>query len=253
MIQSKESRIQEEEYIFPYHYIPDFTIFPQHFRVWSWSYRYIAGLDLVLSKIANQPFESILDFGCGDGRFLNILYGIYGEGKKYYGVDISERAIAFANAFNFDSNIKFTSKNIIDYKLKNNFDLITSIEVIEHINPEMLNHVIGRLTNLLRVSGKLILTCPHVNKKLNSKHFQHFSKDGIKKILGESYKIQFYYFDKKSRWFTILYSFIYINPILIFTNKYINAFMYWFYQRFMFHCDNETNCERMLVVAEKIK
>jgi len=253
MVNSKESQIQEDEYRFPYHYIPVSLKYPQHFRVWSWSYRYIAGLELVISKICDQTFESVLDFGCGDGRLLNILHDIYGNRKKYMGVDISGKALAFAKAFNFDSSIVFTNEDITTNNIKEKYDLITSVEVIEHIHPDMLENVIDQITLLLKINGKLILSCPHINKKLNPKHFQHFSKSAIEKLLGDNYRINFHYFDKKARWFTIFYSIIYANPVILITSKYINGLMYWVYKRFMFQCKDEKKCERMLIIAEKIR
>ena len=56
----KES--QEDQYILPYHYIPSLRDgnFKQHLY-WSWGYRYIGGMNLVLDILKGVSFNSLLD------------------------------------------------------------------------------------------------------------------------------------------------------------------------------------------------
>src|SRR3954449_3553400 len=64
--------IQESEYEFPYHYIP--TLVNGNFsqvRKLRWGYEYLSYLRFVLSTLEKLQFNSLLDVGCGEGRFLS--------------------------------------------------------------------------------------------------------------------------------------------------------------------------------------
>ena len=62
---------QESQYALPYHYIPSFEggHFSQHLY-WSWGLHYIGALEYILDVLGQEPFESLIDVGCGDGRLL---------------------------------------------------------------------------------------------------------------------------------------------------------------------------------------
>ena len=95
---------QESQYTFPYHYIPSFENghFCQHLY-WSWGLQYIGGIELVLSILAEEPVESLVDIGCGDGRFLREVSMRF-PAKTLSGIDNSSRAINLAKAMNPDLN-----------------------------------------------------------------------------------------------------------------------------------------------------
>lgn len=98
----QKQRIQEEEYIFPYHYIP--TCEGGNFcptRSWSWGYQYLSAVQSILERIKKLDFESLLDVGCGDGRFLREVKKTYSN-KELLGTDRSERAIPSAKTLNPD-------------------------------------------------------------------------------------------------------------------------------------------------------
>jgi len=84
---SEKQAIQESEYFIPYHYIPekDDQGFSQTL-FWSWGMRYFAGIELVLAQLENLKFSSIIDIGCGDGRFLREARRAF-SGKSLLGVD----------------------------------------------------------------------------------------------------------------------------------------------------------------------
>lgn len=125
---------QEKQYGFPYHHIPSLKggLFSQH-RLLDWGYMYISHLEAVWDYLDDVPFKSLLDVGCGDGKFL------YEMRKKFPAVslagnDYSERAIAFAKAFNFDNEMYFSTQSADKVgEEKGPFDVVTSIEVLEHI------------------------------------------------------------------------------------------------------------------------
>src|SRR3990167_2948713 len=94
---------------------------------------------MVADKI--PPRSKMLDFGCGPGSFLRIL-GTYGHEVQAIGVDIAEKQIDFAKTHaipaNSTNDITFLSLKPSDNKLPfddHSFDIVTSIEVFEHIHP----------------------------------------------------------------------------------------------------------------------
>jgi 2-polyprenyl-3-methyl-5-hydroxy-6-metoxy-1,4-benzoquinol methylase len=125
-------KIQEEQYQFPYHYIPQYQNqnFHQNFN-FSWGFEYLSYLNFLVDHLKHQPIKSLLDVGCGDGRFLHEINKNL-KIQNLVGVDYSQKAIELANAIN--PNIQFVAGDIKDASLlKNKFECITLIETLEHI------------------------------------------------------------------------------------------------------------------------
>lgn len=248
----KAARLQESQYGFPYHYIPELR--PGKFsgaRYWSWSYRYLGGIKLVLDLLAKEDFTSLVDVGCGDGRFLREVAQSYPD-KQLLGVDVSERAIRFARAFNPD--IEFVAQDVTVSALPRQFDVATLIEVMEHIPPAKLGEFMRAVAQCLRKNGRLVVTVPHQNKPLIKKHYQHFTAKNLLAALDPYFTdftvIPFdvaasraplvYLIDRmlgsKGRWLLLT------NPRLL------HLFYTWYIKRYLYARD-ESRCERLAVVC----
>jgi len=181
----KAQLIQEEEYEFPYHYVPVFekNRFSQTVH-WSWGYRYLGGLQVVFEELQKVPFSSLIDVGCGDGRFLRDVRANY-PSADIVGVDYSRRCIQMARAMN--PNITYLCQDVIEKNLPRQFDVATAIEVLEHIHPDRVQDLTKAIWDLLHDDGTLILTVPHKNKPMNPKHYQHFTVSQIRDILGDRF------------------------------------------------------------------
>ena len=61
---------QEAQYHFPYHYIPyiEGNKFSQS-KTLKWGYEYLSYIYFVINKISSLHFNTLLDVGCGDGRY----------------------------------------------------------------------------------------------------------------------------------------------------------------------------------------
>ncbi|MBC8252913.1 MAG: anion permease, partial [Ardenticatenia bacterium] len=81
--------LQDREYAYPYHYIPTWENgqFSQ-VQYWSWGYRYLGGIQVVLDQLRKLSFETLVDIGCGDGRFLREAKARFPEARML-GVDYS--------------------------------------------------------------------------------------------------------------------------------------------------------------------
>lgn len=242
-------QIQDDEYTFPYHYIPEYEKQFTLAKSWSWGMQYISAIEFVLNKIASIKFSSVCDVGTGDGRLVRELKRRFPE-KEIIGIDYSETAIALAKALN--PNCYFESINILDNTYKKKYELITLIEVFEHIPLDTCENFVQSLYNLLSEDGVLILTVPHVNKSVNDKHFQHFTKNKINSYFSNKFLIEeLIFFEDQKR--SIIKKFIRLliyNNIFILNNKEILNYFYAVYKKKYFLSD-EKNCGRIFVKMRK--
>ncbi len=100
----------------------------------------------------------LLDIGCGAGFFID-------EAKKrgwhVTGVDTSIKAVNYAKK---KLHLSASIGDINNHKFKYDFDLITLIQVIEHLpNPTLL---LRRINHLLKTKGLLYIATPNINSVL---------------------------------------------------------------------------------------
>lgn len=147
-------------------------------------YKYI--LPHLYRNMETIPKESkILDMGCGKGWVTNYLYEL--GFKNIIGSDVNKKHLEIASG-NFP-NLKFINISGADNNLKkmykNYFDVIISIEVIEHIyEPHIF---IDNCFEILKYNGILFLSTPYHRYLKNliislsgkfDNHFQPLNKYG---------------------------------------------------------------------------
>jgi len=138
----------------------------------------------ILSLLSHIDFDSVLDIGCGDGHLCHLFRerGI----RNVAGVDISKTRVAICASQYQECEFKQGSAYDIPYK-DNSFDLVTAIEVIEH-----LEEPLKALKDIKRVSKKYIMfqvpynevikeeACPHCLKPFYPRgHIQSFDERKI--------------------------------------------------------------------------
>jgi 2-polyprenyl-3-methyl-5-hydroxy-6-metoxy-1,4-benzoquinol methylase len=100
---------------------------------------------------------SILDLGCGNGSFSNILDQL---GYDVVGVEESDSGIAIAKEYY--PGCQFINASIYDLpydKLESNFDVVISVEVIEHLfDPKQL---IRAAKKCVKPGGTIVITTPY--------------------------------------------------------------------------------------------
>ncbi|WP_071839680.1 class I SAM-dependent methyltransferase [Synechococcus sp. KORDI-49] len=185
----KSQQKQHLQYSFPYHYIPSLDSSFRYAKFYPFAPSYHAACTLILnyftSFFGESSFLKYADVGCGDGALLNFLLS---QDTPFdvdpYGFDYDSNALRWASLFSpgtFFSNQDFISCAP--------YDVITCIEVLEHIPPDQILSFLSKLSNSLSKDGLLILTVPSINKPLENKHFQHFSESSLVSLLEPYFNI----------------------------------------------------------------
>ena len=235
---TNEQLIQEKEYIKPYHYFIKRNSFEGNF--------YFAYLDKCIKLVNQNTNKKILDAGCGDGFFLSKLDD---KKNKLYGLDYSSRALDLAKLFNTKKNINFIKASVDEIPYADDyFDIITSIAVIEHLPPEIIDKSISETARVLKPGGVLILALPTYNLKLPLKHFRHFSYEDVIEICKK-----YFFINKYIGCYDYRYNFI----LKLFDNRYYDIKFFsnilkgsLFYKKFA-RC-NIRHAQMIIYVFEKI-
>lgn len=246
---TKEQKLQDIEYSFPYHYIPQYkNKFTQNYN-WGWGKQYISAIEFILNEIKQEKnnIQSIADIGCGDGRFTREISNTF-QDKNIMGIDYSLRAIDLAKALN--PGMQFENKDIINDDIEQKFDAITLIEVFEHIPLELCHDFVRATSKLLNKKGVIFLTVPHQNKPVIKKHFQHFNYENLVKYFKDNFMVEkVEYIQMQNKLLTALTK-IFVNKYWIINSKLLNNWFYNFYKKNYFFA-NENNCERIYLKLRK--
>ncbi len=142
------------------------------------------------------PGKRVLDAGCGAGQGTTYLAG-HGA-TDIIGVDIALEAVAFARSRSSLGNLAFGAMDVARLGFRSGtFDMVTSIEVIEHlVDPEQY---VAEIRRVLKDDGLLVLTTP--NKLITSPkpgmmwpyHVHEFYPDELYALLGR-------YFSQVEQW-----------------------------------------------------
>lgn len=240
--------IQENQYIFPYHYIPNFIngFFSQTKNLF-WGYEYLSYLNFCLDKLKSIQFCSLLDVGCGDGRFLYEAKKVF-PGTNLLGIDFSQRAISLAKAINPD--IEFIYGDVRKISLNDEYDVVTLIEVLEHIPPTEIPSFLQTLYGYLKIDGKLIITVPSDNLELNPKHYQHFAVEKLEEILNDLFEIKEIFYLNRISLKTEIISKLFSNRFFILNYKKALNYIYNYYVKNLLIA-NKNNCKRIALFAAK--
>lgn len=170
-------KLQEDEYEFPYHYIPSYS--KRGFvktRALRWGGEYLSYMKYVSEQIVSQRARTILDVGCGDGRLCQVLVQT-GNFDLVKGIDLSPRAIEWAKSFNPEIEFKCMDVSEEDEV----YDAVTAVEVIEHIPDDGIEIFLKQLSRVLKKDGRLYITVPANSIPVSAKHYRHYTEELLSK------------------------------------------------------------------------
>ncbi len=213
-----ETRIIPEE--------TDRSFYLQHFKVYTF----------VNENVADKQ---VLDAGCGDGYGSAYLAK---KAKFVYGIDYEPEVVAKAqNKYQAD-NLKYLPMDALKLEFKDQeFDIVCSFQVIEHIPEELIPRYLGQLKRVLKDGGALYLSTLNLDKvmkspltyKKNAAHCKEFRLEELQETLSAvfsritvyglhlSWRHWFYLRLKKSGIFKFVPG--RINPVAIFFQKMIQV------------------------------
>jgi 2-polyprenyl-3-methyl-5-hydroxy-6-metoxy-1,4-benzoquinol methylase len=177
-------------------------------RFWNWmshtQQRYFTemvapGLVKFLRRHVELKNLTLLDFGCGNGAFLEALKF---SGAKLHGTDFAATSVDKAKERSKTNPliVEISTCNSLPLKYPDNtFDIITLIETIEHLKNDYLESTLQEIYRLLKPGGKLFVTtpnkerlesgftyCPFCNKTFHRmQHVRSFSDDSLKATLSD--------------------------------------------------------------------
>jgi cyclopropane-fatty-acyl-phospholipid synthase len=123
-----------------------------------------AKLDLICRKMGLRSGMKVLDIGCGWGGFAK--YAAEKYGANIHGITVSQEQVIFANKFCQGLNVKIELK---DYReLKEKFDRIVSIGMIEHVGCRNYRTFMKVIHRCLNVDGLFLLQTIAGNISVNS-------------------------------------------------------------------------------------
>ena len=129
---------------------------------------------------SKKPLDnlSLLDIGCGGGLLSEPMYKL---GAKVTGIDASKKNINIAkiHAKKKKLKINYVTSSPEKLKIKNKFDVILSMEIIEHVSD--LDYFIKSCSNLLRKNGVMFVAT--INRTLKSYLFAVVGAEYILKWL----------------------------------------------------------------------
>ena len=157
----------------PTHYVRNFLVF-----------------NTIRKLSINYNIKDICEIGCGVGILSSKL------GRKGFEVDafdLDKDAINLAKKYNKNENVHFFSENVLSLDAKKKYDMVSAVEVIEHIKND--ESAIKNAASMLNKSGFFLLTVP-VNEKYRTEfdnrsgHIRrHSENDLIHKLKKQNFKI----------------------------------------------------------------
>ena len=147
---------------------------------------------------AMDGLEQHLDIGCGPGTFIGSL----GPGHSSTGVDIAQAQVDFARQTHGGPGKAFevVAAGPLPYD-DERFDVVTIIELIEHLPPETNLALFQQALRVLKPGGRLLVSTPNyggawpmVEKAVNrlgetsyeDQHITHYSKRSLRQLLQDA-------------------------------------------------------------------
>lgn len=181
---------QASQYDFPYHWLPrDMDAAWSMSRFLWWGHEYLAVLQSVNRSVLRASPKKVLDFGCGDGRLAGEL--LAAGVNEVVGVDLVDRALMFARAFNehYGDRCRFINGRVQDLQ-DDAFDCIVAMETFEHLPDSEIPSVVEALAARSTSAGILVVSVPTINVPLHPKHERHYSLEMLVEQVVPAYSLQ---------------------------------------------------------------
>jgi ubiquinone/menaquinone biosynthesis C-methylase UbiE len=117
-----------------------------------------------------QPFQTVLEIGCGFGRISNLILSNFPAIEEYVATDMSPDQLESAKSSVKSHKIRFIESDIQSLQLDNKYDLVIAVSVLLHILSSEINQAITKMVSLSKKhvinvdyyeEGKVRRVAPH--------------------------------------------------------------------------------------------
>jgi len=237
-------RLQDEEYGFPYHYLVDFSNPWPQIRTTRWGWEYYSYVNQVHTEIEMLKPNSILDVGCGDGLLLNSLSGV----TEKTGLDLSKRSIDFAKAFASDT--EFHVESVDDWTKP--ADIVTLIEVIEHIPDDQLSSFLTQSAKLAK--EYILISVPTDVFPVSEKHYRHYNEALLEQQTAHlDFEIVWQKRVFKRSLLTKILTRISCNKIFQINSKFFSKQLWRIFTKFCLHANSDNGVHLIALLKRKTR
>ena len=144
-----------------------------------------------IRQLCSNRTGTLLDIGCADGVFTNVIYNAMSAKSKITGIDIYKPSITFAHKKYPYIRFMVAAGEKIPFP-KASFNYITCLEMLEHVaSPSLL---LNEMRRILKKNGTIIIMVPHETwlfkfiwfiwtkskgKVWDHAHLQHFDRSSM--------------------------------------------------------------------------
>jgi SAM-dependent methyltransferase len=162
--------LQERRYARPYH--------SRQRPTDECEYRLRTGIVLELSGVDTRTRRPrLLDVGCGDARFVADA----ARRASTVGIDISSRAVGLARSLVRDAAFLVSRGQALPFASES-FDVVTVLDVIDHIPGTDERRLIAEARRVLRPGGRLVVSSDIDRSARELKHCRHYSVDRFRSL-----------------------------------------------------------------------
>jgi SAM-dependent methyltransferase len=164
-LSTMQAWLQERQYATPYHWEQTGN------DEIEYGLRTEVVLDLagLLSPESSRSNQRLLDIGCGDARFAADA----ARHAATVGVDVSYRALTFARDLVPSARFLSSGGEALPFKSET-FDIVTLLDVVEHIPDANEAAVLHEAYRVLKRGGKLVVSTNTDRSAREWKHYRHY-------------------------------------------------------------------------------
>ena len=166
---------------FPDHHLPHFDGHggAAPLRALSGGLEYLCTLRHLALLIEELGATSLLDIGCGDARLFQTLPP---NVTRRLGIDLAERAIGFARAFNPRDDFRVCAA----HEVAERFELVTAVNVLQHVPDTGVAGFLRSLDARVASGGHAIIAVPSVVVPVGATHHRHYDERLLRTQVKES-------------------------------------------------------------------
>lgn len=107
---------------------------------------------MLIEYLKKYSFDSVLEIGCGFGRITKLLLTNFPKIKEYFAFNLSAHQVENAKIniteVENNTNTQFAVSDIQSFQPIQKYDLVIASEVLMHILPSEIEHIIQKLVSL---------------------------------------------------------------------------------------------------------